>query len=138
NGDGKPDIVTVNFSSASVSVLLGNGSGGFSAAAGSPVGNFPRPVVVADVNGDGKPDLVIANHNSNNVSVLLGNGSGGFSPAAASPVAAGINPSSVAVADVNGDGKPDLVTANFGSNNVSVLLGNGSGGFSPAAASPVP
>ena len=62
------------------------------------------------------------------VTVLLGNGDGTFTPTAASPVT-GFLPYSVVVADFNGDGKPDLVTANAGSNSVTVLLGNGDGTF---------
>jgi FG-GAP-like repeat len=137
-GNGFPDLVIANEDNNTVSVLLGNGSGSFSNAPGSPfaVGTKPTSVAVADVNGDGKPDIVTANSGSNNVSVLLGNGSGSFSAAPGSPLAVGTNPASVAVADVNGDGRLDIVTANSGSNNVSVLLGNGSGSFSAAPGSP--
>src|SRR5207244_4079079 len=119
--------------------LLGNGLGGFSPAAGSPVaaGTSPRAVAMGDVNGDGKLDLTVPNLGSNNVTILLGNGSGGFSPAAGSPVAVGTEPGSVAIGDANGDGRLDLAAANLRSDNVTILLGNGSGGFSPAAGSPV-
>src|SRR5215469_5518173 len=60
-----------------------------------------------------------------------------FMQVAGSPFGAGTEPRSVAVGDFNGDGKPDLAVANFGSNNVTILLGDGKGGFSPAAGSPV-
>ena len=120
-----------------MTVLLGNGSGGFTAATGSPfaVGTSPYLVVVGDFNGDGIQDLAMANGGSNNVTVLLGNGSGGFTAAAGSPFAVGSWPVSLAVGDFNGDGIQDLAIANFGGNNVTVLLGNGSGGFTaPQAA----
>ncbi len=142
NGDGRPDIVTANYGSSNVTVLLGQAGGGFAPAAGSPfaVGTNPESVVVADVNGDGRPDIVTANQNSDDVTVLLGNGVGSFAPAAGSPFAAGagslVGPVSVAVADVNSDGHPDIVTANQSSNNVTVLLGQVGGGFAPAAGSP--
>jgi hypothetical protein len=138
NGDGKPDLTTANGSAGDVTVLLGNGSGGFSAAAGSPfsAGSLPFTVAIGDLNADGKPDLAVANYSSNNVTVLLGNGSGGFSAAAGSPFAVGSNPVPVAIGDLSGDGRPDLTTANSGSGNVTVLLGNGSGGFSAAGGSP--
>jgi len=138
NGDGIPDIATANFTSDNVTVLLGNGSGGFLIAPGSPfaVGSNPNSVVVGDFNGDGVPDLATANFGDNNVTVLLGNGLGGFTVAAGGPFAVGINPSSLVVGDFNGDGIEDLATANYGSNNVTVLLGNGLGGFTPAAGSP--
>ena len=59
--------------------------------------------------------------------MLLGNGNGTFQPAV--NISTGAEPYSVAVADVNGDGRPDLIVANLGSNTVSVLLGNGNGTF---------
>src|ERR1017187_10141474 len=138
NGDGKPDLAVANYSSNNVTVLLGNGSGGFTAASGNPQGGglVLVSVAVGDFNGDGKPDLAVANDADGNVTVLLGNGSGGFTAASGSPFAAGANPFSVAVGDFNGDGKPDLAFANYSSNNVTVLLGNASGGFTPASGSP--
>jgi len=139
NGDGKSDLAIANAMDNTVTVLLGNGSGGFSAASGSPfaVGGHPQSVTVADFNGDGKADLAVANFGSSNVTVLLGNGAGGFTAATGSPFAAGLNPFSIAAGDFNGDGHPDLVVANQGSNSVTVLLGNGSGGFTAASGSPV-
>jgi hypothetical protein len=139
NLDGKPDLAVANLTSNNVTILLGNGSGGFTQAAGSPVGagTFPVSVVVGDFNQDGKPDLAVANPSSNNVTILLGNGSGGFTQSAGSPVAVGTFPLAVAVGDFNLDGKPDLAAANNNSNNVTVLLGNGSGGFTHPTRSPV-
>ena len=80
-------------------------------------------MVVGDFNGDGVPDLATANYNGNNVTVLLGNGAGGFTPAMGSPFPSGTSPTSLVVGDFNGDGVQDLATANYGSNNVTVLLG---------------
>jgi hypothetical protein len=105
-----------------VSVLLGNGDGTFQAAVYFAVGDLPGSVAVADLDGDTIPDLVTANSRfrRNDVSVLLGNGDGTFQ--AATFFAAGSQPVSVAVADLDGDTVPDLVTANFNGNDVSVLL----------------
>ena len=113
NGDGKPDLVVANARTATVSVLLGNGDGTFQAQqTPSPRAPTPFAVAVADVNGDGKPDLVTANQtDSGTVSVLLGNGDGTFQASTNLRHVARI-PYAVAVADVNGDGKPDLVAAN--------------------------
>ncbi len=129
NGDSRPDLAVANLNSSNVSVLLGNGSGGFGAQTTFAAGIGPVSVAVGDFNGDSRPDLAAANFRSNNVSVLLGNGSGGFS--AQTTFAVGDRaPNSVAVGDFNGDSRPDLAVANHNSNTVSVLLGNGSGGFS--------
>ena len=85
---------------------------------------------MADVNGDGKPDLMVANYcgTDNNCStegsagVLLGNGDGTFQTAVTYG-SGGLNPLSVAVADVNGDGKPDLLVANAESNSCGRPIG---------------
>jgi FG-GAP-like repeat/IPT/TIG domain len=133
NGDGAPDLVTANARGSTISVLLGNGSGGFAAKSDFATGPNPRAVAVGDFNGDGAQDLVTANGDSNTVSVLLGDGSGGF--AAKTDFATGPFPCAVAVGDFNGDGALDLVTADFGGyplaegDTVSVLLGNGTGTF---------
>ncbi len=110
----------------------------FAQAPGSPftVGLIPKSVAVGDFNLDGTPDLAAANSISNDVTVLLGNGTGGFAPAPGSPFAVGSGPYSIAVGDFNLDGKPDLATANSNSGNVTVLLGNGAGGFAAAPGSP--
>jgi len=111
---------------AGVTILLGTATAGdFTPAATSPepAGTNPASVAVGDFNGDGKPDLATANFGSGNVSILLRDGTGDFTAAATSPETAGTNPQSVAVGDFNGDGKPDLATANSGSGNVTILLG---------------
>src|SRR5262249_29616535 len=124
--DGRLDLVTANSGSNSVGVLKGNGAGGFSPAPVVAAGGTPLAVAAADVNGDGRPDLVTANSAGNSASVLLGDGAGGFSPSPAAVVATGgTGPRAAAVADMNGDGKPDIVAVNEGSNTLSVLLGNG-------------
>ncbi len=140
NGDGKPDLASANSNANNVTVLLGDGSGNFAAAGTSPetAGTAPRSVAVGDFNGDGKPDLAAANYFSNNVTVLLGDGTGNFTAAGTSPEIAGTNPRSVAVGDFNGDGKQDLATANEDSNNVTILIGDGTGNFTPAATGPEP
>ncbi len=138
NGDGVLDLATVNGNSNNVTVLLGNGSGGFAAATGSPfaVGSFPVSLALGDFNGDGIQDLAVSNFTDSTVTVLLGNGAGGFAAAAGSPFTTGTNPAGIVVDDFNGDGKQDLAVANYTSSNVTVLLGNGSGGFTAATNSP--
>ncbi|BAY76729.1 hemolysin-type calcium-binding region [Nostoc linckia NIES-25] len=127
NGDSNLDLVAANSTSNKVSVLLGNGTGGFGAASNFTVGTSPQSVTVGDFNGDGNLDLVAANSTSNNVSVLLGNGTGGFD--IATNFSAGTNPQSVTVGDFNGDGNLDLAVTNRTTSKVSVLLGDGTGSF---------
>lgn len=124
NGDGKADLATANFASTNVSVLLGDGLGGFGGAANFTVGNSPKAVTVGDFDGDGKPDLAVANYGSSTVSVLLNRttpGAPAVSFAAAINVNVGDRPVSLAVGDFDGDGKTDLVTAGAG---VSSMLIN--------------
>ena len=135
NSDGKRDLAVANFSSNTISILLGNGTGGFGPAATFPAGTNPSAVAVTDLNGDAKLDLAVTNAGSDNVSVLLGDGAGGFG--IPKNFFVGANPSSVAVGDFNSDGKTDLAVANADTNNVSVLSGNGAGGFGAATNFPV-
>jgi hypothetical protein len=133
NGDGKLDVATADGGPGpnTVSVLLGNGNGTFQAPVQYNTGANPTGIAVADFNGDGKLDLVTADNGPgpNNVSVLLGNGDGTFQ--APQNYSAGGGALNVTVADVNGDGHPDLITANggFANNSVSVVLNNGDGTF---------
>jgi len=138
NGDGKADLAIID--AGGVGILLGNGNGTFQTPVNYGAGNSAYSVAVGDFNGDGKPDLAVADYGSFNgstyvgsgVSVLLGNGDGTFQSAV--NYAGGINATSVAVGDFNGDNKLDLAVANPGgwawiggnyfnqSNCVNVLL----------------
>lgn len=101
----------------------------FSTGNGASTGNGPRTVAVGDLNQDGNPDLVTANVTSDDVAVLLGDGIGGFGPAISFTTGTNSQAHSVATGDLNGDGKFDLAVANTGTQNVSVLRGNGDGTF---------
>jgi len=105
-------------------------------------GPSPRWVSVADLNRDGNPDIVVANagserSDSGSIAVFIGDGHGGFGPAPGSPFLAGHLPNDVAIADLNGDGKLDLVIANHQSPFLRVFLGDGHGSFRLAPGSPV-
>jgi hypothetical protein len=94
------------------------------------------------------PDVVLVNSTSNNISVLLGDGdanckpTGFFTEAPGSPIPVGTssnlanNPSSVVVADFNGDGFLDIAVANQGDNSISLFRGNGDGTFKEFPGSP--
>jgi hypothetical protein len=130
NGDGIPDIVTANRGDNTDSVLLGNGDGTFEPYESVPAGSTPRGVAVADFTGDGEVDIVTADQGSNTADVLMGNGDGTFSLGSQkSAPASTLRPFQEVVADLNGDGIPDIVTANRSDDSVSVLLGNRDGSF---------
>jgi hypothetical protein len=144
NGDGKIDLVVSNYCvsytdcDGSVSILLGKGDGTFQAPLVYASGGFgATSVAIADVNGDLKPDILVTNCGpsggngcgNGSVGVLLGNGDGTFQ-AVTTYSSGGFFASAVAVGDLNGDGKSDVVVTNgFSTNTIGVLLGNGDGTF---------
>ncbi|HZQ61861.1 MAG TPA: FG-GAP-like repeat-containing protein, partial [Casimicrobiaceae bacterium] len=132
NGDGKIDLATANLFTQDVSILLGNGNGTFAPASAVTVGGALFGIAAGDLNGDGKLDLAVTHGTSNGVPgaeviVLFGSGTGTFQ--IGGRLATGANPQGVAIRDLNGDGKQDLVVTNGDSNTVSVLLGAGNGSF---------
>jgi hypothetical protein len=157
NGDGRLDLLVANWcvsvsacTKSNVGVLLNTDHGTFQPVATYDSGGFHAfSVAVADMNGDGVPDLIVANGCGDafsqpggcpdgSVAVLLGNGDGTFRPVRSFP--SGGSLSALVVADVNRDGRPDVVVSNCapigqlcpaGSGNVGVLLGNGDGSLHP-------
>jgi hypothetical protein len=129
NGDGRPDVTVANVSDASVSVLLnttvaGATTASFAAQQSFAVGGNPRSVTVRDLNGDGRPDLAVSNSSDGTTSVLLNTTPAGAAAptfAAQQTFAAGNGVRSLAIADLNNDGRPDVVAANFSDGTVSVL-----------------
>jgi hypothetical protein len=128
NGDGILDLAVTNFHSNNVSVLLGNGDGTFQTAVNYPTGNGPVSLAVGNF-GNGNQDLVVVNETDNDVGVLLGNSNGTFQAQATYSTGAGGNPLSVVVGDFSGNGILDLAVADFHSQQVSILMGNGNGTF---------
>ena len=130
NGDGHVDLICANEGYGALSVFTNTGGGGFAFAGTNDVGFEPKSVVASDINGDGHVDLICANAgiyqlpqnvliNGNTLSVLTNDSNGSF--ALASTLNVGIGPSSVTTADINGDGKVDLICANS-DNTISVLI----------------
>jgi Flp pilus assembly secretin CpaC len=150
NFDGLPDLAVANQGDNTISILLNQNNGNFAPATNSPfalaktettpsaiaAGIFGNSVTSASGVATPTADLVVANSTSNNVTVLLGNGDGTFQEAAGSPYRVGNNPSSVVVADFNGDGNLDFAVANQGDNTISVFKGDGKGGFTEFPGSP--
>ncbi|MVN75177.1 T9SS type A sorting domain-containing protein [Hymenobacter sp. HMF4947] len=139
NGDGKLDIATSNVLNGSVSVLVNNGVGGFATGVvyNARLGADDQIGIIAmdDINGDGKPDIVVPNQSRGLIKILLNNGNGIFTPLTTT-FATGVaksNPASAVIADLNADGKLDVVTTNYNSKNLGVLLNTSS---NPLAATP--
>lgn len=139
NGDGHVDLGLVDHDSYDVTILLGDGRYGFVTAPGSPfaasTGSRPHThgLVFGDLNGDGSLDLVTGNNADGNVAVMLGDGKGKFARAQGSPFAVGPSPYPLALGDINGDGRLDVIAPNSGPNRtLTVLLGDGRGGFQSA------
>ncbi|WP_445244739.1 FG-GAP-like repeat-containing protein, partial [Microcoleus sp. OTE_8_concoct_300] len=129
NGDGKPDLVVANQGSNNASILLNTTTTSattptFAAGVTFPTGGAPSSVSIGNFNGDGKPDLAVANMIDSNASILLNTTpAGAATPTFATQVTfpTGGGSRSVSIGDFNGDGKPDLATANF-IDTVSILL----------------
>jgi hypothetical protein len=142
NGDGNLDLVIPNHQTPYITILLGDGKGGFRPAPGSPfnVHSFPHPhaVAIGDFDGDGKPDVMTDSWGHNQVQLLIGDGHGGlrlpgrFFPTGHHPY------ERLRTADFNHDGHPDIVTTNLDDGTVTILLGDGKGGFHEAPGSPFP
>jgi hypothetical protein len=124
NGDRKLDLVATHHDQSALTVLLGDGNGGFSETSGSPLdlGHNVWQIVLADANRDQRLDVIAAAGDS--IRVMLGDGSGSFRPAPHSPFATARGTWRLAVGDINQDGKPDVVTSNTDSSSVTVLVGN--------------
>ena len=137
NGDGNADLVTA--ANTTLTVSLGNGDGTFQPDVTYSLGGTgANAVVLRDINGDGKLDAITANRGSLSVSVFLGKGDGTFQaarefnlPQTATPID---RPFAVAIGDFNRDGKQDIAVARL--NSISILLGNGTGGFTNGATFP--
>ena len=131
DGDGDGDIITANRNSDNISVLKNNGNGTFATKVNYTIYGHPYSVHVSDIDGDGDGDVITVTYGSwlgDLVYVLRNNGDGtlGYNDFF---IATGMTPHSVYASDIDWDGYADIVTANFGSNTVSVFQNNGNGTY---------
>ena len=134
DGDGDIDLATSNQDLGSVSILLGDGTGRFTPARGSPVavGKSPYPLALADLDGGGL-DIVVPLVGGDAVAVLLNDGKAGFRRAPGSPIATVARPYGLEVADLDGDRALDVVASHDDSDTVTILAGDGKGGLRESA-----
>jgi hypothetical protein len=135
NLDGVTDLAIADLGIGAVSILLGDGQGGFWPHSSYPVGGQPRGIAVVDVDVDGDADVVTSNYGSNNMSTLQNRGDGSFFPAVTFE-GGGNGERSLGAADMNEDGIMDLVVGHYGSETLTVLVGNARGGFAVGASRP--
>jgi len=129
NNDGKLDLIVSNYGSNTIGVFLGNGDGTFQPQVSYPVSLKPFGIAVGDFNGDGYVDVLVGHdYATQSLDLLLNNGDGTFQ--AAQSVNTGLTyPLHPSVADLNRDGKLDIIASDWGSNSFSVALGNGMARF---------
>jgi len=126
---GNSGLLVTDLALNQVIAFLSKGDGTFQRFRTYTVGDGPIALGIGDFNGDGKTDWITADYLSNTLTVGLGNGDGTFSRLSSIFLIGGVNPSSLAVADFNRDGRLDVAVANFGSDNVTILLGREDGRF---------
>src|SRR5688500_1886876 len=107
NRDGDPDAVWSNSDTDNITVVLGNGNGGFAAPTNFAVGDLPSRTAIGDFNRDGRQDLAVYNFLSASISIMLGNANGTFSATTPIPNVTS-SQSSIAVGDFNRDGIDDI------------------------------
>ena len=141
DGDGKQEIVIAGLYTNRISVYRNTSTPGTITAASlaakvsfiSDTISMPTSLAIGDLDGDGKPELVVANSYSNTLSVLKNTSNVGSIDSTSFAVAVdfttGLAPTSVAITDIDGDGKPDLVTTNFNANTISVFKNKSTSGL---------
>ncbi len=129
DGDLIPDLAVTNYGDDNITVRLGDGSGGFFGPLGYVVGDEPWGIELGYFDNDAIPDLVVTNYADNDISILINDGNGDFSNRTDYALGIGASPNDVAVGNLNDDMKPDLVVCHRETNNMDILINNGSGGF---------
>ncbi|CAF3792437.1 unnamed protein product [Rotaria sp. Silwood1] len=125
NDDSYIDIAIVNSGSDTLDVIFNSGNGTFETQISYAIGSnsYPRYVFAGDINKDNHLDLITANSKNNSINILMGHGNGSFDIPRVYSTGIDSYPLAVAIGDVNNDNRPDLITANAGTNSIGILLG---------------
>lgn len=126
DGDGDFDVIVTSGTGNTVSVHLGDGTGGLGAAVTTAVGGNPSRVVAGELSGDASWDAVVANADDDTVSILIASGGGNFTVAT---LAVGDQPVGLGLGDLDGANGLDFAVANLGSVNYNTALNDGAGNF---------
>lgn len=137
NNDNILDLVVSNRDGDSISILLGDGLGGFGPSRFLAVNELPVAVTQGDWNQDGQTDLAVVSGNANTVTTFLGNGAGDFQLASQGPIAVAADPRALTPGDWDEDGDLDLAVTSIADNTVTLLLNDGNGGFVIAPTAPL-
>ena len=131
NNDNRLDMVVANYGSDNIGIFLGHGDGTFSDQYTYSTGSLSQPyaVAVGDFNNDSRLDIVVANYGNNNIGIFLGYGYGTFSNQRTYSTGYYSGPNAVDIGDFNNDFRLDIVVANYGNDNIGILLGHGNGTF---------
>jgi hypothetical protein len=129
DSDGRMDVAVANFGIATVGVLQGIGGGFFHDAVMYETDGGPSQVVIGDFNKDNRLDIAVVNFNGNSLGIFLGYDAGKFNTLTEFSTSYGSLPTSLTIGDFNRDNQMDMAVSNYGSNNLGVFFGNGSGSF---------
>ena len=131
DGDGKPDIAVTNNQSNTVSVFKNTGAIGtisFASPQAQATGQAPQSVAIADLNGDGKAELLVTNFYGNSVSIYRNTAVTGSFAFTRTDLTTGVQPYSLAIGDLDGDGKPELLTGGDMAGTVSIFQNSSDSG----------
>ncbi|CAF2520379.1 unnamed protein product [Rotaria sp. Silwood2] len=135
NNDGILDIAVANYGTNNIVVLFGFGDGSFllGTAYRTDLESAPYALAIGDFNDDSRLDIAVVNEKSNDISIFLGYGREFYAGVTSYNMGFGSQPHSVAIGDLNNDGRSDIVVANYGTHNISILLGRSHGVFDSIA-----
>lgn len=136
DGDGRLEVLSLDSSAGSVSVLQVSGSGNFDVQESISTGPSARELKTGDFNNDGLVDVAVANFGDNTVSLALGNGDSTFEDSVAHDTnVTGGRPYGLAVGDINGDGRDDILVTSDNTNEIGAMLSNSEGTFDTTVSS---